>query len=456
MPVYRIGTGRGENIHSFSRELDAWLKTVGWTRASTNPPDKPGEDSDASREAPATAATRSHARVQEPRAESREAAVWTSRLWRLVAGHAASAVGLSILVASALVTVVWQAGRSVPAFEPVTVLFEGDSLRVLDANRDLLFSHKFGLPLLPPDRYGPRGVLGKRYLIEDLNGDGSQEVVLFVPRRDPQFADELVCYNKKGTVLFTRTPNQSVRFGNMDYAPPWAGHYLFVTGEAGKRTLWVTWTHIATGFFPCLLERLSADGSPRSEYWSAGYIMSVSSAVVNGVPSILVGAANNDHKAASLAVFPEDRVLGAAPAEDEDKVCRTCPPGAPVAFLVFPRLELADKGARLPGVTESRQQATGEIRVWVDQRGYLSREDLLLPGCVYYDLSADLVPVRSGFTAEYVASHRDAESRRYVDHAFGQQDFERLWPVLMSKGQTFVPITGLTDYSEGTGSRRQR
>ena len=53
MPVHRIGTGRGENVHAFSVELDAWLATAARSRDLA---DQPGDAEDArgERRAPAT------------------------------------------------------------------------------------------------------------------------------------------------------------------------------------------------------------------------------------------------------------------------------------------------------------------------------------------------------------------------------------------------------------------
>ncbi len=40
MPVHRIGTGRGENVHAFSEEFDAWLATAARSRDLR---DQPGD-----------------------------------------------------------------------------------------------------------------------------------------------------------------------------------------------------------------------------------------------------------------------------------------------------------------------------------------------------------------------------------------------------------------------------
>jgi hypothetical protein len=69
-------------------------------------------------------------------------------------------------------------------------------------------------------------------------------------------------------------------------------------------------------------------------------------------PKLLVGACYNEAKAGSLSVLDALNPNGAAPAESARYRCTSCPPGDPLAFVVFP------KPARFRG-----QDATGPVEI---------------------------------------------------------------------------------------------
>jgi len=270
-----------------------------------------------------------------------------------------------------------------------------------------------------------------------VNGDGVREVLVFAPRQGTHWPVILHCLDAKGNELWKRTPDRSVRFGDRTYTPAWSGHRMFVTGTSRAPTLWAAWIHVETGFFPCLVERLSgSDGRPLSEYWSAGYVELVADAVVQGRPSILVGAANNDHLGASLAVFDADRVTGSAPAESADKVCRTCPAGGPRAFLVFPQMELSRIVDGRPAVFDVRTGDDGALTAWVFH--HTPGGD----GNVTYWLDRDLRPVSAEIGSAYRAVHGALQAAGRLDHSLGDQDHSELWPVLVHDGGRFVEVTG--------------
>jgi hypothetical protein len=426
MPVHRIGTGRGEIVYGLKDELDTWLAaseqagTLGDDVAG-NPASGPlaGGPGDL-----AAAAAVSKNEAEGPVTDVRRR---PSRRTGL------AAIAFIVLVAIAGF-VVWS---SRVVAQPSTAKVDGDTLRVYDADQHLLWAHRFDFPL--PELTGTSFLgNGRNLLIDDIDADGSREVVVFAADAHQSAPVRLYCFNAAGRVIWTRMPNRSVRFGSRTFPPPWLGHRLFVTGAGRNRTLWAAWIHLETGFFPCLLERLSAQsGQPQSEYWSAGYVNFVGLSEVQGRPSILVGANNNDHQAASLAVFDADRVTGSALAETEDKTCRDCPPGGPRAFLVFPRLEIGALTERIPTVFDVRRQGTGELSVWVVQAG---------DAAVSYQLASNLQPISAEIGAEYRAEHRALQEKGRLNHPFGPQDHLQLWPVLIAQPNRFVPVTGGVTY----------
>jgi hypothetical protein len=423
MPVYRIGTGRGENVHAFSEELDVWLATAARSRDLRDQPgdaDQPENGRNGRRTDESPAADGASGPAPPASATPRT----PSRLLVL-----AGAVALLSLLAWRLPV----AGR------PSSFIVDRDTIRVLDVFGRNVFSKSFGHRLpdnKPSDSIGN----GAPVILEDVDGNGSPELLMLAPT-DSGRPKEFILFEASGNPRFPpRTLDASVRFGETDYRPPWSAQHIWLTDEPdGSRAIWLSWVH-ESGDFPCLLEEVTPGGALRSRYWSAGYIHIVGKAIVRGRPSILVGAANNDHQAASLAVFDRDRVQGSGPAEDPGKACRTCDAGNLTAFLVFPRLDVMAREGWLPSVVEIRSQSDGALRVYVSQRGW--RDGEKVGGSVYYDLSPDLVPLRAGFVADYIASHKSEEKAGRLDHPFGDADFSQLWPVLVLKDGKFVPVTG--------------
>jgi hypothetical protein len=279
--------------------------------------------------------------------------------------------GLSVLCVAIILAIrgagISQAGIDAPATNsqgggPASWDVDVDTLRVFDVRGRPLWHHRFdGRPAAGAFVDGGQARHQPRIRIIDLDGDGAREVVVAFTAREPQYGGStLTVLDHRGAVRFEHRPNRSVRFGDRVYAPPWQIQDVFAIGDgAGRSSLFAAWIHAQCGEFPCLLERISPAGEVESEYWSAGYVSHVARLEVGGRPSILVGAANNDQRGASLAVFDADRVQGSAPAKTWEKTCVGCPDGGPRAFFVFPGMEFKRLVGGFPFVFDVRVQASG-------------------------------------------------------------------------------------------------
>jgi hypothetical protein len=434
MPVYRIGTGRGENVHASSAELDAWLATAARSRDLR---DQPGDA-----EAPENGAN------GRPTGEPPPVELATS----VPGAPTAPRRGPSqrALAFAALVTVVAVVVALVVVFRqrrgpPDSFQIDHDTLHVVDRDNRVVFSRTFPFLLPRREAFDVADEQGKGLLIWDLDGDGSRETVLFAPGQNSPALTELICLDHRGNQRFRKNlEGRTVRYGDVEYRAPWTGNRLFVTESGGKPTLWATWHEDTTGQFPCLLQRLAPDGSVVSEYWSAGYINSVTAVVVGGIPSIVVGAANNDQHGGSLAVFPEGGVTGSAPAIDPAKRCHTCGDGGPVAFLIFPgQAELRTRAGLggEPQVLTVRVDTSGRVRVIVNHL-LEDASHRVFRGAIGYNLAPDLTPLHAEFVADFVASHNRFAALKLLDHLFDERDLPAAWPVLVYKDGTFVPVTG--------------
>jgi hypothetical protein len=429
LPVRRINTGRGETVYALVAELESWRSSLearkladGWDRDEQSTPE--GADG------------------------SQPGATLHSSPRRLSPMALAAVIGVALIawsgvwyfaIKSRQAMVSSGAGSgpdAAPASHqkrPADYRVDLDTLVVLDGKKQTLWVKRFEAPLNTED-YGAeaRKAGVNKVLLEDLDGNGIPELLFMRQFAQRPLGGDLFCFDADEKLRFSLpTPSRSVRFGDVTYAPPWDGYRLIATGKPGSRVVWAVWVH-QSGEFPCLVQRVSMAGQVLSEYWSAGYVETIVDAVIDGRPVVLVGAANNDHNGASLAVFPADGVRGSAPAKTHDKTCLDCGPGGPLAVLVFPRSGIPRVCGNVPGVTDVRQDRTGRLRITVADTG--SYNGVRYGGDVSYFLDGNLQPNAVEFSDAYITSHRLLRAAGLMDHPFGDEDRREAWPVLIWKG----------------------
>ena len=416
LPVRRAGSGRGEVVYAFADELDAWGRQT--TRAQRDLNDEPNGAGPSLAPPPPSAPSPASGPI--PLRPS----------WRL-----------PVLAVAAFFTVATGAGalwlhrdRVVPPPQPVDLRLDGDTLTVLGAEKRVLWTYSLKGPLAQTT---PGATNRGSWSIIDIDQDGRHEV-LFGKHTAESTHDEFICFNDDGSVRFSSQPVDSVRFGNTTFAAPWQFHRLFVLDVAGTTQLWVVWTHRD---FPSFVERLSSSGKRLAQYWNGGHIGWISTGVIGGRRVVLVGAAANDCVGASLAVYDEDQVGGAAPAMDPEHVCATCPSGQPRRFLVFPRLEILRALGANAGIAHVLSDERGGLSVWVAQVGGGVQLPPGLDGAdVSYTFDADLELRDADVSAEYKAAHEWFEKAHVLDHAFSQREIGELLPLQSWDGAKFVSI----------------
>lgn len=431
LPVHRIGREGGEILFAYRDEIDRWSAATARQRRAAEP------------EEPMRTPAVPPAMREWPRAEPGDHtaparhAKEADRKWGLAAGvllAVAASVGAFALRRSAPVAV---SPTDVAARQPAAWRLANESLSVLDAEGRLVFEHRFGFPVgdrltsesLPPDRPGP-------VVVADIEGDGWNEV-LVVPGTRERAERRLYCFEADGRVRFVHQPKGSRRFGDDEYGEPWLAYRVFVTrGPSGARRLWASFIHSL--LFPSVLRELDPrDGSVLQEYWSNGYVGLVAEATWAGRPIVLVGGVNNDHRMASLAVFPPDGVRGAAPAERPAYACRDCAPGGPELFYLFPTLCAARRAGGQASILEAWVEGGDRLRVNV---AHSIRSRLL---STYYTLGPDETLLAAEISRELRVQHAALERDGEVDHPFGPVDEREMLPVLVYDGSRRRALAGV-------------
>lgn len=159
---------------------------------------------------------------------------------------------------------------------------------------------------------------------------------------------------------------------------------------------------------------------------------------------MFVGACSNEFEGGSLAVLDATHPNGAAPAARDHYRCVGCPVGTPVAFLVFPRLDVsAAVGSRsfVANVYVDRlKQILLDVRHHAGER---VASELRWSATSEYTLDSRFRVMNADFGDKVEPVHRALEREGLLDHPFNPvYDSRFLWPVLRWDGSAFVKITG--------------
>jgi hypothetical protein len=425
LPVRRFGLSKPESVFAIQREIDAWLLTS--QAASAKRVTGAAETSATPEELP-------RALVGEP-VRGGQPLTPEARLTRLL---------LAALAVIALVAVAWAAWVSLQlvrhraqqpaqpslAAAPATWAVDHDMLVVSDASGRVLWNHRFPRELNVnsyADAPGaPRYMIGG---IADIEGDGTREVWFIAKSLGTPFWTALYLFEADGRVRWTYQPELTVRFGADTFGPSWIVDRVFVTADpAGGRGRAIWAVLFDTALFPSAIQRLDAKtGKPQSAYWSNGSIVTAVLDTSLSPPRLLVGACYNEAKAGSLSVLDARDPNGSAPAELEKYRCTSCPPGGPLAFLVFPkpaRFRGQDAAGPVEGITPMPDGRLG-IRV----RYATADERTIAVGVLTLDSS--LTPVSADTADDYLNTYDDLARRG---------DVPRGAPATVDPDREFFPI----------------
>jgi hypothetical protein len=302
LPVHRIpGKGR-QAVFACRAEIDAWLAGAGTVQ--TNP------------------------------AAPSPSSGWLARIPRLVQAGLLAGLAIGVYVATALI---WKASTAAPL---ANVSLRNNKFEARDKSGRVLWTYRLpqGTPEVPPDRAPGIAYIG------DLTGAGRNEVLVSVPYANPianvENERQLYSFSETGTLLWRFEPRDKLTFGSGDYGPPWHIQRWLVYLSSGQTRIAVVFTHET--WWPSVLVILDTRGHEIARYVNSGDILSLASMDTPSGPLLLAGGVSNANGPSGfLAVLDGKDPSGSSPENPGSGFeCKSCPPGHPLHYFVFPRSEL--------------------------------------------------------------------------------------------------------------------
>lgn len=421
LPVRRIGHPGGEIVFAIRSEVDQWSRA----------PRERRSDADAAAavfvDSAATVAVDALAPLPSPVTITSSPRASHASIWMVLA-----AVATTALVA----TIGWPGTRGVG--QPSRARVEHRQIRVYDDGDRLLWSRP--LTFRPNEgqyrtEFEVKGV--RPVLIEDLDGDGSREVLLATHATTREEADGVYVFDADGRVRFHFKPDPVVDFGGAKQSGPWLVYRMFVETRAdGRRSMWIVFIHGL--WFPSVAYELDDRGKVLSTYWSNGYIESIRLTRWRSREVVLIGGTNNESQGASLAILDYGAVNATAPAESAEFRCSTCAPGTPIAYLVFPRRCIAEALEGQATINEAWIDRSDSLYVMVSEGPW--RPSGGLASDAWYTIGADLRPRSAEFADSARVLHASWFKEGRLDHPFGSRDESKLFPIRFWDGSTFSPL----------------
>jgi hypothetical protein len=474
LPVRRYGMGRAELVHAYLEDLERWKASAEAqaarrvaeaveTAEAVEAPEAADEDGPARAPAPAPPPA-PPARSRIPAAITLITAllaIGAIAVWMAIGGRGTSSgatggpgsgptgattgrpTGSARADSTTGITNGGSASGSPPQpgaidMEPGGWEFQGNVLVVENARGRLLWTHEFPFRLMDMVKPLARSDPDFPVRIEDVDGDGHQEVLAIsspVDGRGEKY--RFHAFSHTGRLLWDHARGGDVVFGDATYTSPFlAQHFYLTPREPRGSNLWLVSNH--RPWFPSVMENVDLDGTLTSEYWSAGYVTRVWEGVVAGRRVLLVGARNNESEGASLAMLDAARPAGSAPAEEARYRCRTCPPVGPLRFVKFPKPKRLQPLGGTGPVKRINVDSGSRILVWVAP----AHDTGVLPGPeVIYTLDADLRPLSVSLNDAFDASVRVLAGRKLIPEPPATPAIDEAQTVRWWDGTRFVSLT---------------
>lgn len=257
------------------------------------------------------------------------------------------------------------------AGQPTDFAIRGSNLIVLGEDGKELWRHDFKIDGLMDEAYyrvrfqvadvSASDTRLPSLVIKDINGDGRNEVLLAVQKRDDAYGEgDLYCYSSKGKEIWHFEAGREMVFGGRTFSADYRiyGFDLHDFNGDGRQEIAVISDQYPQ--WPCQLAVLDCGGKKIGEFWNSGYLTDICFQDLDGDgrEEMIVSGVNNQYGGA-LIIFDPANISGCSPQSGEFK-SDTLPRGSEKYDIRPPRtdlsLSLGDivEGIRDIGVTSNK------------------------------------------------------------------------------------------------------
>ncbi len=373
LPVHRVPGGHRHAVFAYRPELDAWLLGK-----------KPSELS-------------AEARAAGPRPHR------LARISRLAQAWLLTALAIGVFVGA---SILWKAETS-SSLAGITL--RENRFEALNKAGRVLWSylltgdHRAIAPGLSP---------GIAY-VGDLVGDGHKEALVSLP--DEHGDDRAVyCFSETGKLMWRYEFKETLTFGSGDYGPPWLIGAWLLHRASGHTRIALALQHNV--WWPSLLVLLDDHGQEASRFVNSGVIYSMAWLDTSSSPLLLAGGVRNreDEVSGALAVLDGNQPSGTSPEQPGSGFeCKSCPPGRPLKYFVFPRSEL-NTVSDSPHNRVFYVHRGGDV-VYVKTAEYLTER---LDAVGMFEFSPDLELKRASWSDAYREAHWQFEREGKITHSW--------------------------------------
>lgn len=310
---------------------------------------------------------------------------------------------LSIVLMLLLSAVIFISGLIDFDNNPAVLKYENQHLRVYNANDKLLWSEKVGNI---SDTMLDGSIIKRNFaLINDINGDGINEVILsnivFGPRQDDPEYNGVLCYDNKKQLIWQHTFKEVVSTKDITFTTEFRTSIICVVSENGRNILFVSARH---HYFPSAIFGIDLLTGKKASgvFWHAGHIVDgfVFDDEDTKKRKLLIGGVNNGFEAVAVMIVELDKLEGQAPAPENYRLKEISDTEID-EYILIPQTDYSEySNNRYNAVAGGYVKYQPENNLFLIATSEVNKTEIVEPNLHYYfnqDLSVNFIEMGDSF-----------------------------------------------------------
>ena len=281
------------------------------------------------------------------------------------------------------------------------------------------------------------GTQEHHFTVADVDGDGTNEVLLELGWFQRPGLNSILCFNSDGSERWRFRFNRSVKIEGESIIDDYLCRYFSVKDFDGDGKMDIVALFRHTTYSPSIIVRLDASkGTVEGEYWHAGWLYQIAESPMPGsrITKIVAAGVNNGIRLADLLVLDPRNLSGQAPTT-KDFTIPTVGKGSQEHYVTFPRNGPENLMTQLYNTTNTLILTEDNIVVFVSEQ--FERSSYAV-ATVQFDLSMNIVALipHNDFRGYIERLRRNGATsvKAPEDYLSGFRSGIRFW-----NGEAFVP-----------------